>query len=62
MLRVARIYTFFDLGDQLVERECLLSGLLELVLIFGKLAEDLIYDSKAWYLMLEVNSIVLVYV
>ena len=60
VLRVARIHTLLDLADQLVERECLLSSLLELILIFWKLADDLIHYHKAWYLMLEVNSVVLV--
>ena len=62
MVGVARIHTLLDLCCQLIEWECLLRSLFELVFIFVKLTNDLIHDGETRNLMLEVYSIVFVYV
>ncbi len=62
MLRVACIDTFLNLGCKLIERECLLRRLFELVFIFGKFTYQLIHYSEARDLVFKVYSIVFVYV
>ena len=62
MLGVTRIDTLLDLGYQLIERECLLRRLFELVFIFGKFTNQLIHNSKARNLVFKVYSVVFVYV
>jgi hypothetical protein len=62
MLGVTCIDSLFDLGYQLIERECLLGRLFELVFIFGKFTYQLIHYSEARNLMFKVYSIVFVYV
>jgi hypothetical protein len=62
MLGVACIDSLLNLGYQLIERECLLGRLFELVFIFGKFTYQLIHYSEARNLMFKVYSIVFVYV
>jgi hypothetical protein len=62
MLGVTRIDSLLNLGCQLIERECLLRCLFELIFIFGKFTYQLIHYRHAWNLVFKVYSIVFVYV